>query len=85
MTDVMTVGAPNEPLPGPREGGTWKKTPAVYVDGVRPSNHPGVWEHDGVFRIPTIWPPINPVIDAPYYFPGHAWKGTSGMPQERYV
>jgi hypothetical protein len=81
MTDVMTVGIyPDEPLPGPIDGDF------AWVDGVKPSPFPGVFLHDGVHLVEREWPPrdwprINPILDPPMYFPGNAWKGTSGMPQ----
>jgi hypothetical protein len=73
MTDVMTVGTyPDEPLPGPNH---------AFVDSP-------TFRGDFLYkRVYPQWFPENPnpILEPPMYFPGHAWKGTSGMPQERYV
>jgi hypothetical protein len=80
MTDVMTVGEyPKNPLPGPTMPNTsyvWTDTPPMSMP-----NRPFVW-HDINWLPPE---PKNPILESPYFFPGNAWKGTSGMPQHRYV
>jgi hypothetical protein len=36
-------------------------------------------------RLLTSFRKSNPIHEDPMFFPGNAWKGTSGMPQHRYV
>jgi hypothetical protein len=70
MTDVMTVGGyPHSPLPGPKHD----FANAPVWRGEFP------WEMDNWYI--KRWPKSNPILEPPMYFPGAAWKGTSGMPQ----
>jgi hypothetical protein len=63
---------PDDPLPGPR--------PLFDVLGATEIRY---------WRDMNWLPPepirINPILEEPYFFPGNAWKGTSGMPQHRYA
>jgi hypothetical protein len=71
MTDVMTVGIyPESPLPGPRF------VPAYDVVH-------DTWNWHLINRLPPE--PKNPILEEPAFFPGAAWKGTSGMPQYRHA
>lgn len=87
MTDVMTVGSPGNPLPGPRlpsqpfrNGGSGT---GVFVDIV--DHWPaGVWVDPAKVQPTTLRFP-SPILEEPMYFPGAAWKGTSGMDQRAYV
>jgi hypothetical protein len=72
VTDVMTVGVyPHDPLPGPDH---------TYVDAPYPRGE-YVWG----LVYPQRFPEKNPIHEDPYFFPGNAWKGTSGMPQRVFV
>jgi hypothetical protein len=75
MTDVMTVGEyPHNPLPGPRMKVTGIGDPDVLHGVTHPARY---WHH--INWLPPA--PSNPILESPMYFPGAAWKGTSGMPQ----
>lgn len=79
MTDVMSVGTyPEEPLPKPehvREFIRWfyAHEPVRVVD------------YDFYRTYTETHGPPSPILEEPYFFPGNAWKGTSGMPQHRYA
>jgi hypothetical protein len=77
MTDVMTCGYyPDEPLPGPKERAI--RDLIALADEVMTDYR----------NFPVCcWPKehVNPITESPMYFPGNAWKGTSGMPQHRYA
>jgi hypothetical protein len=74
-TDVMTYAAsyPDEPLPGPNYA--FVESPTLRGDVLYKRVYPQ--------RFPEL--PTNPVLEPPMFFPGNAWKGTSGMPQHRYA
>jgi hypothetical protein len=76
VTDVMTVGTyPEEPLPGPKMAiPVWLPhlTSAEMQERVQE-------------RLLTSFRKSNPIHEDPMFFPGNAWKGTSGMPQGRFL
>jgi hypothetical protein len=88
MTDVMTCGYyPDEPLPGPRGVIHMVESKRKLPSPTMP-NAPYVWTDTPPVAMPNrpyVWRDANPVLEDPMYFPGNAWKGTSGMPQHRYA
>jgi hypothetical protein len=75
VTDIMCCGYyPHDPVPGPRE----KPTVHDWVMAHAPK------DYDPIPNLPWLIEK-NPIREDPMFFPGNAWKGTSGMPQGRFL
>ena len=78
----MTVGAPGDPLPGPRVDETILSPDMMGMSAVEFEH----LLHEVWLRTPP-WPPTpapNPILEEPAYFPGANWKHESGVPQYGY-
>jgi hypothetical protein len=81
MTDVMAVGTyPDNPLPGPRRI-------REFTDWFHAHEPIRVVDYDFYRKFTEKHgpPQPSPILEEPMFFPGLAWKGTSGMPQHRYA